>query len=108
MITISNNLLIIANKKHDVVVWQLYDRRERKYCLPVGLMYLTDAETGESVWVDTSTRKSGTSSKRMVSNEIKELDRIFKHAGVDMASISADEDYVRSLITLFKKRGAGY
>ena len=60
--------LIIANKKHDVVALQLYDRRE-KILPPVGLMYLTDAETGESVWVDT--RKSGTSSKRMVSNEIK-------------------------------------
>lgn len=99
--------LIIANKKHDVVALQLYDRRE-KILPPVGLMYLMDAETGESVWVDTSDKKVRDEFEAYGIERDKELDRIFKHAGVDMASISADEDYVRSLITLFKKRGAGY
>ena len=99
--------LIIANKKHDVVALQLYDRRE-KILPPVGLMYLTDVETGESVWVDTSDKKVRDEFEAYGIERDKELDRIFKHAGVDMASISADEDYVRSLITLFKKRGAGY
>lgn len=99
--------LIIANKKHDVVALQLYDRRE-KILPPVGLMYLTDAETGESVWVDTSDKKVRDEFEAYGIERDKELDRIFKHAGVDMASISADEDYVRSLITLFKRRGAGY
>ena len=99
--------LIIANKKHDVVALQLYDRRE-KILPPVGLMYLTDAETGESVWADTSDKKVRDEFEAYGIERDKELDRIFKHAGVDMASISADEDYVRSLITLFKRRGAGY
>lgn len=99
--------LIIANKKHDVVALHLYDRRE-KILPPVGLMYLMDAETGESVWVDTSDKKVRDEFEAYGIERDKELDRIFKHAGVDMASISADEDYVRSLITLFKKRGAGY
>ena len=75
---------------------------------PVGLLYLTDAETGESVWVDTSDKKVRDEFEAYGIERDKELDRIFKHAGVDMASISADEDYVRSLITLFKRRGAGY
>ena len=34
----------------------------------------------------------------------KELDAIFKRSGVDVANIRSDEDYVRALITLFKKR----
>ena len=99
--------LIIANKKHDVVALQLYDRRE-KVLPPVGLMYLTDAETGESVWVDTSDKKVRDQFEAYALERDKELDRIFKHSGVDMAAISADEDYVRSLIALFKRRGAGY
>ena len=33
-----------------------------------------------------------------------ELDAIFKRSGVDVANIRSDEDYVRALITLFKKR----
>lgn len=99
--------LMIANKKHDVVALHLYDRRE-KVLPPVGLMYLTDAETGESVWVDTSDKKVREEFEAYALQRDKELDRIFKHAGVDMASISADEDYVRALIGLFKRRGAGY
>ena len=90
-----------------VVALQLYDRRE-KVLPPVGLMYLTDAETGESVWVDTSDKKVRDQFEAYALERDKELDRIFKHSGVDMASISADEDYVRSLIALFKRRGAGY
>ena len=34
----------------------------------------------------------------------KELEGIFKRSGVDVAHIRSDEDYVRALMTLFKKR----
>lgn len=99
--------LMIANKKHDMVALQVYDRREQEIP-PVGLMYLTDAETGERIWVDTSSRKMQQGFRTYVEEQKKELNRIFKHAGVDMASFSSDEDYVRSLMMLFKRRGAGY
>ena len=99
--------LAIANRKHDVVALRVYDPRENQLP-PVGMMYLRDAETGEQMWVDTSDKKVRDEFEAYALQRDKELDRIFKHAGVDMASISADEDYVRSLITLFKRRGAGY
>lgn len=99
--------LMIANKKHDVVALRVYDRREQELP-PVGLMYLKDAETGKRIWVDTSDRKVQEEFSRYVSGQEKEITRIFKHTGVDTVSIRSDEDYVRSLITLFKRRGAGY
>ena len=86
-----------------------YRRRRRSGSFAGGgCSFGTDAETGESVWVDTSDKKVRDEFEAYGIERDKELDRIFKHAGVDMASISADEDYVRALITLFKKRGAGY
>lgn len=99
--------LMIANKKHDIVALRIYDHRETELP-PVGLMYLTDAETGESIWVDASDRQVREEYKRYMAEQQKELVRVCKHAGVDMVSISADEDYVRALIGLFKRRGAGY
>ncbi|MDE5639943.1 MAG: DUF58 domain-containing protein, partial [Odoribacter sp.] len=96
--------LSIANRKHDVVALRVYDRRETE--LPsVGLMYLTDAETGESMWVDTSDKDLRENYRKYAVIEQKKLTDLFKRSGVDVANIRSDEDYVRALITLFKKRG---
>ena len=49
------NAMTIANRKHDVVAIQVYDRRVEE--LPaVGLMKIKDAETGHEQWIDTSSR----------------------------------------------------
>ena len=95
--------LAIANRKHDVVALRVYDPRENQLP-PVGMMYLRDAETGEQMWVDTSDKKLREAYEKYAFVSEKELDAIFKRSGVDVANIRSDEDYVRALITLFKKR----
>ena len=48
--------LTVANRKHDLVAIQVYDRRETE--LPsVGLMKIKDAETGEERWIDSSSAR---------------------------------------------------
>lgn len=98
-----NRALAIANRKHDVVALRVYDPRENELP-PVGLMYLTDAETGEQMWVDTSDKQLRAAYRKYAYEKEKELENSFKRSGVDVASIRSDEDYVRALITLFKKR----
>ena len=95
--------LAIANRKHDVVALRVYDPRGNQLP-PVGMMYLRDAETGEQMWVDTSDKKLREAYEKYAFVREKELDAIFKRSGVDVANIRSDEDYVRALITLFKKR----
>ena len=95
--------LAIANRKHDVVALRVYDPRENQLP-PVGMMYLRDVETGEQMWVDTSDKKLREAYEKYAFVREKELDAIFKRSGVDVANIRSDEDYVRALITLFKKR----
>ena len=95
--------LAIANRKHDVVALRVYDPRENQLP-PVGMMYLRDAETGEQMWVDTSDKKLREAYEKYAFVREKELDAIFKRSGVDVANVRSDEDYVRALITLFKKR----
>ena len=95
--------LAIANRKHDVVALRVYDPRENQLP-PVGMMYLRDAETGEQMWVDTSDNKLREAYEKYAFVREKELAAIFKRSGVDVANIRSDEDYVRALITLFKKR----
>lgn len=95
--------LSIANRKHDVVALRVYDQREN-VLPPVGMMFLKDAETGEQMWVDTSDKRLREAFEKDAVIREKELDATFKKAGVDVANIRSDEDYVRALIALFKKR----
>jgi uncharacterized protein (DUF58 family) len=95
--------LKIANQKHDVVALKVYDQRETE--IPaVGLMKLKDAETGEFMWVNTTNANV----RQMYHKWWQEQDRlqkqIFQKCGVDNVSVRTDEDYVKSLIALFKKR----
>ncbi|KAA6323466.1 hypothetical protein EZS27_027100, partial [termite gut metagenome] len=45
--------MTIANRKHDVVAIQVYDKRVAELP-PIGLMKVKDAETGREQWIDTS------------------------------------------------------
>lgn len=95
--------LKIASGKHDLVGIRIYDRREES--LPnVGILELQDAETGEKVWVDTSavsTRKAYADHWTKTNTLI---DHALSRARVDNVRIATDEDYVKSLMKLFKRR----
>ena len=98
------NALTIANKKHDVVALKIYDQREQE--LPsIGLIKIKDAETGEYSWVDTSNKKVREKYAGWWRNQEENTTEVFKRSGVDVANIRTDQDYVRSLINLFQRRG---
>ncbi len=95
--------LTIASRKHDVVALQVYDIRETE--LPdVGLVKFKDAETGERIWVDTSDKRLRTSYKHAWGESQLELQKTFTKSGVDLVSMTTSEDYVRTLMKLFKMR----
>ena len=96
--------LIIANRKHDVVAIQVYDKRACE--LPdVGLMKVVDSETGHEQYVDTGSKKLREFYKRYWIRRQTDLKDTFAKSNVDSVSIATDEDYVKSLMGLFKQRG---
>ncbi len=95
--------LSVANNKHDVVALKIYDNRERELP-PIGMVMLRDAETGKNIWVDSSSRKVRQMYSDYWNRHITRLDTLFKKSNIDYASINTQEDYVKSLMTLFKKR----
>ena len=95
--------LSIANNKHDMVGLRIYDEREAE--LPaVGMIKFKDAETGEYLWVDSSSKSVRESYRKDWSDRNKQLDSLLKKTGLDYVNISTREDYVKSLVSLFKKR----
>ncbi|MCI7337088.1 MAG: DUF58 domain-containing protein [Bacteroidales bacterium] len=97
--------LLIASRKHDVIVLRVYDRREAE--LPsVGLMKVKDAETGERIWIDTDDRRWRMMYKNLWDESRLRLQRLQLKAGIDAVAVDvSQDDYVRALMGLFKQRG---
>lgn len=96
--------LSIACNKHDVIGIQVYDKRDAQ--LPnVGLMRVTDLETGRDRWVNTSSAKARQVYNKWWYERQQQMTSILSRCRVDMTSVATDEDYVKSLMGLFKRRG---
>lgn len=99
-----SNALSIANRNHDVVAVQVYDKRETE--LPdVGLIKLYDAERGVERWVDSSSVKVRNSYAQWWKSRQEKMYELLRKSRVDLATIATDEDYVIALMNLFKQRG---
>lgn len=95
--------LQIANRKHDVVALQVYDIRAKE--LPnVGLIRVVDAETGYEQYIDTSSRQLRQAHERYWRNAQDKLKDTMSKSNVDLVSIATNDDYVKSLLMLFKRR----
>ena len=93
----------ICNRKHDVVALQVYDVLQRQ--LPdVGLMRVVDAETGHEQYIDTGSRRLRQAHEQYWYSRQKQLVETMNKSNVDLVSIATNEDYVKSLLMLFKRR----
>lgn len=95
--------MTIASNKHDLIAIQVYDKRETT--LPnVGLIQIEDLETGETQLIDSSSKSTRNAfSKWWYDRQQKMIDTMNK-SKVDLASVSTDENFVKSLMSLFKNR----
>ena len=95
--------LKIANKKHDVVTLRVIDKTEQ-HIPEIGLIKLKDNETGEILWVDSSSKNFQKEFKVTQLKFDAELKDIFSRSGVDTTNIYTGESYIKPLMNLFKKR----
>lgn len=96
-------ILRIVGKKHDLISIVLEDRRESE--IPkLGLVKLSDAETGEERWIDTSNAK--VRSKMILDRKTKTAKRksLFTSNRIDAVNISTSENYIHPLVQFFKMR----
>ena len=97
--------LQIANHKHDLIAIRVTDERELE--LPnVGLVKMRDAESGNIRWVDTSSKRVRDHFRKTAMKKTAGLDMSLNRYGIDMARVYTGKDYVKPLISLFKKREA--
>lgn len=95
--------LKIANQKHDVVALRVFDPREAE--MPdIGFVQFKDAETGDYQWINTSNRKNREMYHQWWIENEQRIKSVFTRCGIDNVAVKTDEDYVKALMSLFKKR----
>lgn len=93
----------VAVNRHDLSVIKIYDPRER--VVPdVGLVNVKDSETGESAWVNTSSRKMREAYAQATRNADDKALKLLRRYQIDSVDISTGSDYVRGLMAFFDKR----
>jgi len=96
-------LKIVANK-HDVTGIRVYDRREEE--IPnVGIVQMEDEETGESILVNTTSKKVRMNYGRFYREKVEFFKDSFNKSGAGTIDCRTDESYVRKLLGYFKRRG---
>ncbi len=95
--------LNMLGQRHEVVAIRLTDPREME--LPdVGMVVMEDAETGEQMFIDTHDSKFRKRFNDAVQKREDELALAFKRAGVDMLSLSTDDDLIKAILRFAKRR----
>ncbi|MBD5236468.1 MAG: DUF58 domain-containing protein [Bacteroidales bacterium] len=95
--------MTIANRKHDLAAIQVYDKRDAE--MPdVGLIRIKDMETGAERWIDTSSAKVRKLYAKDWYARQQKLSSTVARSGVDLAQVTTDEDIVKPLLGLFRRR----
>ena len=95
--------LRVTNKKHDVIAINITDPRERE--LPgVGMVALEDAETGETLLVDTTDEQVRKAYRLLAEEKFEQRLSTFKAAHIDYIDIRTDTPYIDTLLKFFRMR----
>ena len=93
----------VANRKHELAALQVYDERDTR--LPyVGLIRMSDLETGKEMWVDTSSATVRKEYEKAWYALKQRVSSITSRCGVDFISMRTDRDYVKALLEMFRRR----
>ena len=95
--------LKIASKRHDVTGIRVFDQREES--IPnIGIVNMLDAETGETLLVDTTSNKVRMDYEKYYRENVNYFKDIFSKCGAGTISSRVDESYVTKLLGYFKSR----
>jgi len=97
------SMLRAAAQRHDTVGVELQDPREEELP-PVGLVDLTDAETGETVTVDTRDPAARRAFAERTQARRDRTAALLRRTGAGHVPVRTDGDYVEPLIEFFRTR----
>lgn len=96
-------LLKITSRRHDLISVVVGDKREVAWP-DIGIINWHDAETGEKVLVDTSSKKVRTQLGLEQTRRAEAIDEMHSKAGIDTIRLFAGEPYDKQFIKFFRQR----
>lgn len=97
------NALRISSRRHDCIACTITDPRETSFP-DAGLIELEDAETGETMLVDSGSSAFRSLYETKMRSRRTAISTLFKSNGIDEIAISTESEYVEPLVRFFKKR----
>jgi uncharacterized protein (DUF58 family) len=95
--------LKITNRKHDLMALKFSDPAEKT--LPkIGLAKFFDLETQKTKWINTSLKSVRRKYTAKQNNFDQDLKNPFRKSNIDFTTINTDQDYIKPLMNLFKRR----
>ncbi|UCD95623.1 MAG: DUF58 domain-containing protein [Candidatus Zixiibacteriota bacterium] len=95
--------LQIANKKHDVIAVKISDPRELRF-ENVGLIELEDAESGDTLLIDTASAQFRRDFAAKAEEDNFVLNRALKLLNLDFIQIITNQSYIKPLVNFFSMR----
>lgn len=93
----------MLSRRHEVLAIRLFDPREIE--LPdIGAVFMEDAETGEQIYLDTHDRGFRKRFIAAARRRDQALRTAFARAGVDVLSLSTEDDLVREIVRFAASR----
>lgn len=93
----------ITRSKHDLVCLHIVD--ELEYEIPsLGFIPFLDAETDQTIWMDTSSKKIRVQLKALALEKQAFLEDKFLKMKLDFIRLKTNQSYVKPLITFFHRR----
>ena len=95
--------LAATRRRHDLVCARIHDPCEVK--IPdIGIVHLEDAESGEKIYVNTSSRNFREEFQKLNEGHREEFEKRLRRRGIDHFEFSTDSDYVGALQEFFRMR----
>ncbi len=95
--------LTVTGRRHDVVAMPVSDPGEG--ALPdVGIVTLEDAETGEQIDINTSSRSVRSALRVADENRTNALEKLLRTRRIDVVPLSTGKDYLLALRSFFEQR----
>lgn len=98
-----NETLKVLGRRYDFTGIRIFDKRETEMS-NVGMIQMTDAETGHQMWVDTASAKVRNAYKAWHLKNADYFRNTFLKSGAGTIDIRVDESYVKKLLEFFKRK----
>ncbi len=95
--------LQLAARKHDLLGIHVYDKYDKELP-PAGLIQVEDAESGQTLWIDTEDKTVRNNYGAAFEKKHKYCTQVFRKSGASLLNVRTDEDYVKVLQGYFKTR----